>query len=47
VNVLLIAIGIFLAGPTAAFAIARSRDDKIDLGTVSTQWLIEYRQSQE
>jgi len=47
VNVVLIALGILLVGSIARIASGSLRDPKTDLGTVSTQWLAEYRQSQE
>ena len=49
VNVLCMWIlgGIIVAGAIAAFVRLRGHDDGLDLGTVSAQWLVEYRQSQE
>lgn len=44
-NVMVIAAGIVLTGWIATLVTASRRN--IDLGSVSTQWLVEYRQSQE
>jgi hypothetical protein len=39
--------GLGLAAALIAFARSGQRDDATDLGSVSRQWLLEYRQSQE
>jgi len=36
-----------LVGALVAFVTSRKRNDGPDLGRVSGQWLVEYRQSQE
>jgi hypothetical protein len=36
-----------LAAALIAFVRSSQRDDATDLGSVSRQWLVEYRQSQE
>jgi hypothetical protein len=39
--------GLSLVGALVAFVTSRQHDDGPDLGSISSQWLAEYRQSQE
>jgi hypothetical protein len=46
-NLIWILGGLALAGITVVLLLSRPRKDGPDLGSVSGQWLVEYRQSEE